>query len=327
MAGSWLPLATALVVSAVLATVLARATIAIAVDVPNARSLHDRPVPRTGGLAIFAAVVGGWLLGEADIGTALWLSLAMLGGVSLADDVCNLPVSVRLVAHLAAAGIFVVGCASPLGAVTLAALVFAAVWMLNLYNFMDGADGLAGGMAVLGFGTYGVAAWVAGDAHFAVQCACVAAAAAAFLPFNFQPARLFMGDVGSTVLGFLAAALGLLGVLRQLWPIWFPILVFSPFVFDATVTLMRRLVRRERFWQAHREHYYQRLVRMGWSHRRLALAEYLLMIAAGGSALAFRDSGTALQAALLAVWAAGYLGLALIVDWLWQRHLRKGGSV
>jgi UDP-N-acetylmuramyl pentapeptide phosphotransferase/UDP-N-acetylglucosamine-1-phosphate transferase len=93
-------------------------------------------------------------------------------------------------------------------------------------------------------------------------------AAAVFLKANFHPARIFLGDVGSVPLGFLAGALGALGVYRDLVPVWFPFVVFAPFFVDATVTLLRRMLRGERFWQAHREHYYQRLVQMGWGHRR-----------------------------------------------------------
>jgi UDP-N-acetylmuramyl pentapeptide phosphotransferase/UDP-N-acetylglucosamine-1-phosphate transferase len=98
-------------------------------------------------------------------------------------------------------------------------------------------------------------------------CAGVAAAAAGFLCFNFHPARIFMGDVGSVPLGFTAGALGLVGWRSGAWPLWFPLLVFAPFILDATVTLLRRALRGEKVWQAHRSHYYQRMVQMGLGHR------------------------------------------------------------
>src|SRR5690606_10611586 len=139
-----------------------------------------------------------------------------------------------------------------------------------LYNFMDGSDGLAGGMAVIGFGAGGAAAWLAGDAALPPGHLCVAAAAAASLVFNRPPPRTFLGGAGSVPLAFLAAALGSFGWRAGCWPAWFPVLVFAPFVIDATLTLARRIARRERIWQAHRDHYYQRLVRMGWGHRRTA---------------------------------------------------------
>jgi UDP-N-acetylmuramyl pentapeptide phosphotransferase/UDP-N-acetylglucosamine-1-phosphate transferase len=198
-------------------------------------------------------------------------------------------------------------------------LAVSMAWMTNLYNFMDGADGLAGGMALIGFSTYAIAAWLAGDPAFALANVCVAAGAVAFLLFNFPPARVFMGDAGSVPLGFLAGALGLQGWAQGLWPVWFPAVVFAPFAADATVTLLRRAARGERIWQAHRTHYYQRVILLGWSHRRTALAEYALMaVSAAVAALAARGAW-AVQALLLAGLAVLYFGAGVYVDRLWRR--------
>jgi UDP-N-acetylmuramyl pentapeptide phosphotransferase/UDP-N-acetylglucosamine-1-phosphate transferase len=134
------------------------------------------------------------------------------------------------------------------------------------------------------------------------------------LLFNFDPARIFMGDVGSIPLGFLAASLGLVGIQREVWPLWFPVLVFAPFIVDATVTLLRRAWRREKIWQAHREHYYQRLVQSGWSHRKLALHEYALMAAISASACWMLDWPPVAQAAGLAVWLLVLGGLMRKID-------------
>jgi UDP-N-acetylmuramyl pentapeptide phosphotransferase/UDP-N-acetylglucosamine-1-phosphate transferase len=198
-------------------------------------------------------------------------------------------------------------------------------WCTNLYNFMDGTDGLAGGMAVLGFSAYGFTAASTGDQHFATACYAVAAASAGFLLFNFHPAKVFMGDAGSIPLGFLMGALGLLGRQANLWPFWFPTLVFSPFIADATVTLFKRALRGERFWQAHREHYYQRLVRMGWSHRRVALSEYVLMIAAALSAIAMLRLNCRVQFVGLLLWVSLYAAAMIMIDIRWKRHQAKEG--
>jgi UDP-N-acetylmuramyl pentapeptide phosphotransferase/UDP-N-acetylglucosamine-1-phosphate transferase len=195
--------------------------------------------------------------------------------------------------------------------------------MINVYNFMDGSDGLAGGMALFGFGFYGGAAWLAGDSAFASVNFAVAAAAAGFLFFNFHPARIFMGDAGSVTLGFLVAALGLLGWQQGHWPAWFPVLVFSPFIVDASLTLARRLLRGEKVWQAHREHYYQRLVRMGYGHRVTALLEYVLMLLAGLSALWGLQQGERHRLGLLWLWASTYLVLMVVVDAHWTRFIQR----
>jgi UDP-N-acetylmuramyl pentapeptide phosphotransferase/UDP-N-acetylglucosamine-1-phosphate transferase len=196
--------------------------------------------------------------------------------------------------------------------------------MANLYNFMDGSDGLAGGMALIGFSIYGAAAWLAGSAEFALVNFSIAAAAAAFLVFNFHPARIFLGDAGAVPLGFLAAALGMIGWLQHDWTWWFPVLVFSPFIVDASVTLARRLLRREKVWQAHRDHYYQRLVQLGWGHAKTAISEYALMLASGLLALAALALPAGLQAVLLAVAAAAYLALIALIERAWRRVSAEG---
>jgi UDP-N-acetylmuramyl pentapeptide phosphotransferase/UDP-N-acetylglucosamine-1-phosphate transferase len=216
--------------------------------------------------------------------------------------------------HLLAAGVFLWLAAGSSGAALLVVLLLAIAWLTNLYNFMDGSDGLAGGMAVVGFGTYGLAAWLGGNLELELLAWSIAAAAAGFLIFNFPPAKIFMGDVGSIPLGFLAGALGVAGWLQGLWPLWFPLIVFAPFIVDASVTLLRRALRRERIWQAHREHYYQRLILSGWSHRKTAIWEYALMLACAALALAGREAVVPMQAAAVVAAIATCAGCAVWID-------------
>ncbi|MBI2311620.1 MAG: glycosyltransferase family 4 protein [Betaproteobacteria bacterium] len=293
----------------------------LALDHPNRRSLHAAPVPRIGGLAILAGTLAGVAVASPSWPVGLWVGIGMLLAVGALDDLQGVPVPWRLLAHFVAAG----AAAMPLlldeyGLAVTALVVLATVWMTNAYNFMDGSDGLAGGMTVAGFGFYGVAWWLGGSQSLALASFCVAAAAAAFLLFNFHPARIFMGDAGSVPLGFLAAALGIIGWQRGDWPLWFPALVFSPFVVDATVTLLRRLARGEKAWLAHREHYYQRLVRMGFGHRNTALAEYAVMVAAGAAATWSIGQGPVLQLWVGAAWVVLYGVLMALVDRNWSRH-------
>jgi UDP-N-acetylmuramyl pentapeptide phosphotransferase/UDP-N-acetylglucosamine-1-phosphate transferase len=287
-------------------------------DVANHRSLHAGAVPRVGGVAMAAGFLPS-LIPAGDRPwplTVLLLAAAGLVLLSLLDDWRSLPVLPRLAGHLAAAVAAVAVLDLPL--VMTLPLALAVAWMTNLYNFMDGADGLAGSMALVGFGCYGLAALEPAPALAGV-CFALAGAAAGFLAFNWPPARSFMGDAGSVPLGFLAGALGLAGWQAGVWPLWWPLLVFLPFVGDATVTLGRRLVRGERVWQAHREHYYQRLVRLGWSHRRLALAEAAVMVAAAASALALKDAAPLAQAAGLAVWFATMAAAMAGIDRRWRK--------
>jgi UDP-GlcNAc:undecaprenyl-phosphate/decaprenyl-phosphate GlcNAc-1-phosphate transferase len=294
---------------------------ALALDHPNQRSLHASPVPRVGGIGVHAGIACAWLISAPNISVSVAAGLGLLLVISLIDDMRGVPVSVRLAAHLLAAGVFAAGVMfETSGALAALAVVLAVAWMTNLYNFMDGADGLAGGMAAIGFSCYGVGAWLAGSSAFAALNFGVAAASAGFLLFNFHPARVFLGDVGSVPLGFLAATFGIVGWLQQVWTPWFPLLVFSPFIIDASVTLARRLARRERVWEAHRDHYYQRLIRLGWGHRKTAYAEYGLMLGCGLAALAGLAMTTIQQTVLGAGVLLVYLLLMGAVDHAWRQR-------
>lgn len=292
-------------------------------DVPNERSLHSKPIPRMGGVGLMAGVLAGWLLLGDALAWWLLLPLAILFAVSLMDDMRGMPVRVRLSAQLLAAAIMVGGSGSfaMLGIVVALLLVLLTVWMTNLYNFMDGSNGLAGGMALFGFAAYGIAALFVQNETLAVLNLSIGAAALGFLFFNFHPARVFMGDAGSIPLGFLAAAMGLWGWQLGCWAAWFPLLVFSPFIVDASVTLLKRALRGAKVTEAHREHYYQRMIQLGWSHRKVALMEYVLMLSAGITALAAQNNE--FPWVLLLVWCGVYAALMWAIDAAWKRSGRK----
>jgi UDP-N-acetylmuramyl pentapeptide phosphotransferase/UDP-N-acetylglucosamine-1-phosphate transferase len=293
-------------------------------DHPNERSLHSVAVPRSGGLAVLAGIMAAlalvWSGGFAPAVLA-WITVAAVpvAAVSLLDDLGEVSRRLRFVVHLGAGLILAAGGLVWRSAglpgmdwvfpVPLAWLltVFYVVWMINLYNFMDGMDGFAGGMALFGFGALAALGWVGGDPAFALVAACTAAAAAGFLTSNFPPARLFLGDVGSSVLGLLAAALSLWGANRGLFAPWVAWLAFSPFIVDATWTLARRLLRGERVWEAHREHHYQRLVLAGWGHRKTVLRAYVVMAAAAACAVAAPRLSETDQWLLILAWAVIYV--------------------
>ena len=310
-------------------------------DRPNERSLHTQPTPRTGGIAICGGICLGWIALPltAQLSTALYPIAAgalIVMAVSLADDRYGLSPLLRLGGHLIAAGVLLVGGFVPAElsypggtwqwhpAVAVSLVALLVVWMINLYNFMDGMDGFAGGMAAIGFGVMGLLGWNQEVFAFAGAALVVAAAAGGFLVCNFPPARIFMGDSGSATLGFLAAGFALWGVREQVFDLWVPLLIFSPFVVDATVTLVRRALKRERLWEAHCSHYYQRLVRMGWGHRRTVLAEYALMGFCAASAVFGSYAGLTCQWALLVLWAVVYGSLGWKIHSM-ERHRSETG--
>lgn len=298
-----------------LLSLLLRRVDALPLDHPNERSLHSWPTPRIGGLGLVPGSVLAWLFAGTEGVAPIVGGAAVLFALSIMDDRHGLPVAIRFGAHLLVA--FTVAAWLTTSPVILVVGVVAIAWMTNLYNFMDGTNGLAGGMAAVGFAAFGLAAPETSGIPALSFALC--GAAVGFLVFNFDPAKVFLGDAGSIPIGFLAGGLSMLGVMRGFWPIWFPLLVFSPFVMDATATLLRRLLQGERFWYAHREHYYQRLVRMGWPHRRLAIAEYVLMAAAAITALLLLDAGALLQSVFLFIWGAIYLMLMVVIDRRWKK--------
>ena len=292
-------------------------------DIPNERSLHKTPVPRIGGVGLMAGVLTGWAWMAYSLVWWLVVPTLLLFIVSLFDDMQGLPVSWRMSAHLIAAAMLIGGSGILLqhGVITSVLLLLFTVWMTNLYNFMDGSDGLAGGMALSGFTMYGIVALMNNNDAFALVCFTVSGAALAFLFNNFHPAKVFMGDSGSIPLGFLAAGIGIWGWQQGNWPVWFPLLVFSPFIVDASVTLVKRTLRGARVTEAHREHYYQRVIQMGWGHRNVALSEYALMIAAGISAIFVVHNIFPLLTFL--VWGVIFGLLMVLIDNAWKRSKRE----
>ncbi len=259
------------------------------VDSPNERSLHVGDIPRVGGGGIVVAVSAGmWgAFPGAQIApySGVLLGATVLVLVSLWDDFGHVAPLVRLFVQGGAASLLVSsqsGCSELWACAGLSVLI---IWLINLYNFMDGMDGLAGSMAVCGFGALGILGYLDQNEQYATIMFIIAGASAGFLVFNLPPARIFMGDVGSTFLGYMVAAASIQGVVDEIFPWWAPVLIFLPFWLDATITLLRRLFRGERIWEAHRSHFYQRAVLAGMPVRRVLLVEVLFMLVCSAAAI------------------------------------------
>ena len=254
------------------------------IDVPNERSSHAIPTPRGGGIAI--------LLGVATAGLAVSFdsSLLLLGACTLliaiaglVDDIRSLGALPRFLTHCVAAALpiwldemFLGWIAWPWDGVWLlgwlgipVTLVFL-VGMTNAYNFMDGINGIASMEAIVAALALAILSLQIRDLSAAIVAGALAGAAAGFLPWNFPKASIFMGDVGSGAIGFLLAALAVRYAVQGA-PIIAAVLPLLPFLLDTGVTLVRRILRGERFYAAHRSHFYQRLNALGWSHAAVTL--------------------------------------------------------
>ncbi|MDN6859502.1 glycosyltransferase family 4 protein [Pseudomonas sp. CAN2814] len=258
-------------------------------DIPNARSSHQIPTPRGGGVAIvlgfliFLPVAG--ILGAIDSRSLLALLPAgtLVAAIGFLDDHRHIPARWRLLGHFVAAGWLLYWLGGlpalpvPWGVLDLGlfgdllALVFL-VWLLNLYNFMDGIDGIAGLEAISVCAGAALCCWLSGMAQLAWLPLILGMASAGFLIWNFPPARIFMGDAGSGFLGLMLGGLALQAgaVAPQL--IWSWLILLGVFVVDASFTLIHRLLRGERVYEAHRSHAYQRASRRYGSHLKVSLA-------------------------------------------------------
>jgi len=301
---------------------------AAVLDRPNERSSHATPVPRGGGIAVIGSILLAWLALMIVEPIAPRVIAVLLGGLLLAvvswlDDLRGLAPAPRLIAQCVAvalgmlalvpAGPVFQGWLPPAFDAVAAALLW--VWFINLFNFMDGIDGLAGSEAVaIGVGLVMFAGFGVGrDEGVAVMAAAATAAALGFLVWNWAPARIFLGDVGSVPLGYLLGFL-LLGVAASgHWKIALILPLY--FLADATITLLRRLARGERVWQAHRRHFYQHAVQRGLGHAavvRRVTAANLVLVGLGWAA----ENGWGIAA--LAVAAA--VVVALLVSLAGLRH-------
>jgi Fuc2NAc and GlcNAc transferase len=259
-------------------------------DVPNPRSSHDRPTPTGGGVAIAVAstiaILTLYLLRV--IPERLTLSLVLGGGavaaVGFIDDRISLPASTRLAVHAAAAFslLALYGGLPPMqfgehlvsfGATGYVLGLVAIVWTLNLFNFMDGIDGIAAAEAAFVLGAGAVLDHISGTGVAAASAAIVLAGAClGFLIWNWAPAKIFMGDVGSGYLGYVIAVVAIASAREDPTAIASWLILGGVFFCDATVTLARRLIRRERVHVAHRSHGYQWLARRWRSHSRVTIA-------------------------------------------------------
>lgn len=304
-------------------------------DHPNRRSSHAAPVPRGGGIAVMAAIVIGWIayaLTMPALLPVIGLLLAAAAGlaaISFLDDLFDLTATMRLLAQFLAVllGMLVLADAGPVfqgllpGWLDLLAAALLWLWFINLFNFMDGIDGLAGVQTValaLGLALVGAGAGIGAGtgANWQPPLLMLAAAAAGFLWFNWQPARLFLGDVGSVPLGYLLGFLLLSAAAAGQWAA--ALILPAYYLADASITLARRVLRGEKFWHGHREHFYQQAVRRGFSHATVST------MVAGGNALL-------ILLAMLA--AAGHelpalVGAALVTAGLlgWLARARPKGS-
>ncbi len=314
-------------------------------DEPNQRSSHERPTPSGGGIAIVASFAAGFVAilvvsDEARLSAfhliGFGAAAVAIAAVGYADDLMFLKTfKIKLAAQIGAAllltlfGIVVTRVSVPgIGAVDLGWVgypltILWVVTLTNVFNFMDGLDGLAGGTAVIVASFMCAVTFLEGSFFVYIMCYVIAASAAGFLIFNFPPARLFMGDVGSQFLGFAFAALAVVAaeVDASRTSLLVAPLLFFHFLFDVFFTLVRRALCGENITKAHRSHLYQLLNRSGTSHRAITLLHYGVTAAQGGGALYLVQANSDNRLAVFLPFLFWEIGYAAVV----MRRARKAG--
>lgn len=308
-------------------------------DKPGHRSSHTTVVPRTGGIAIILAMVPALALtSETSTPFVIGIIAALfIAAISFIDDVITIPSIPRLLAHLLAAGVvikflriemveldlFGTTVQLPYWLALIVPVVFVAGFT-NFFNFMDGINGIAAIQGLFGGLTIAILLHMGGGTNRVLAAAALAGACAGFIPHNFPRARIFMGDAGSTILGFLLAMLAVMGARHVKLPhVPFVALVMplGLFIYDTVFTLFKRVLRRENFLKAHREHHYQLLVRCGWSHIRVTLIQAGLMLLCSVAALTYAWSPAVGRICVL----AGLLSVFVTYSVLVHRYFRKHG--
>ena len=312
-------------------------------DVPNERSSHTNPTPRGGGFAIAVIVLVGFVvcqIVQRDLPKKLFFAyllgaiiVSSIGGI---DDIFTLSAKIRLPIHLLAAFVFAFSAGFIdrvylpfIGDVNLGwlGLPFTVLWIAgftNAFNFMDGIDGIAAGQAIVAGLCWIVVSIGLGTPALTTLGGIVTAASLGFLFHNTPPAKIFMGDAGSTLLGYTFATLPVLAFRQTGDSRLFIVgaLCVGPFVFDATLTILRRALQKEQLLQAHRSHLYQRLVKLGYFHGSVTLLYLVIAFLTSAMALAYLWGTDRLS--ILALCIAGMLLGLVAVGVTWLEHSEAG---
>jgi Fuc2NAc and GlcNAc transferase len=307
------------------------------VDVPNERSSHLAPIPRMGGVPMVVATVlafefwtflaVGEVLSIKGLRSVILYALVMCV-LGFWDDLSNLSPLFRFLVQFAGASLLLWACVGeslvlsvgdiilPLQFVIPACAVWV-VWMVNLYNFMDGIDGIAGGEAAVTSCFFFLVFANHGETGWAVINLFVAAASIGFLIHNWPPARVFMGDAGSAFLGAFFGMQSVVAASMTSIPFLVLVLPFTNFIFDTTATLIRRMFRGEKWYRAHRSHFYQRMTNLGMSHSKVTGVELISVILSCLAATWYLRSGFHGRVVAVAAVLIGFMGGGI---WIFRKE-------
>lgn len=280
-----------------------------ALDIPkDARKIHKNPIPYFGGIAIYVAIIACMYVfmphSETNISIMIGATIIVLTGI--VDDMYGMPAKIKLIMQIIAAAVAIKGgvkihfITNPLSAtgmsllrdLTIPITLFWIVGITNTINLIDGLDGLASGVASIAATTLLFTAAIKGYDFIVMQCAIIAGACLGFLPYNFNPAKIFMGDTGSLLLGYMLSVTAILGMVKSVAAVALVVPVFAlglP-IFDTTFAIVRRFINKKPIMEADKDHLHHKLMRKGLNHRQTVLVMYFISMMLGFAAIIIADA-------------------------------------
>lgn len=307
-----------------------------AIDKPNERKVHKFLMPRLGGIAIFLGIVAGYFVAglykEQITGITVGLILIVIIGVL--DDIYNLSAKVKFLGQVMAAGLVVASGLTielieipfigvlDLGILSLPITIFWIVAITNAINLIDGLDGLSSGISMISIATIAILAGLGGKSLILTLSLIVLGSIIGFLFYNFYPAKIFMGDTGSLLLGYCISILSLLGLYKSvtLFSFIVPILILGVPIFDASFAIIRRIVQKRPISSPDKSHIHHRLLALGFSHRNTVLLIYGMGIIFSISAILFSNATMRVSILILVVLLIAGLVLAEITGLIHEKQ-------
>lgn len=310
MANYFIAFFSALIISFILTPLARKLAFKVgALDIPkDARKIHKKPMPYFGGLAIYVAIISCMFVymphNETNISIMIGATIIVLTGI--VDDMYGMPAKIKLIMQIIAAFIAIKGgvkihfITNPLSAtgmyllrdLTIPITLFWIVGITNTINLIDGLDGLASGVASIAAATLLLTAALKGYDFIVMQCAIIVGASLGFLPFNFNPAKIFMGDTGSLLLGYMLAVTSILGMVKSVAAVALVVPVFALGVpiFDTTFAIIRRYINKKPIMEADKDHLHHKLMRKGLNQRQTVLLMYFISMMLGLAAIIVSDA-------------------------------------
>ena len=291
-------------------------------DIPNNRSSHEYKTLKIGGLVLFPFILFFSLFSLDDYTIKLILFCStFIFIISFIDDLFDISIYIRLLIHLLCSFVFLFFFGNYNNFLFIF-FVISLIWISNLYNFMDGIDGLASIMTILGFIFLALPLFLNENYHLYKLCIYIAIGSLSFFYFNFFKSKIFLGDSGAVTIGFLAGCIGLCGANYGAWPIWYPTLIFSTFGADATLTVVLRLTQKNNPLKPHKEYFFHKLNDLGFNKKTIVLLYAFFILLSSSLGLFLLEKNNFLINTILFIYFLLIYFLLIFIHFKWKKLIK-----